>query len=90
MFRASNLHFSIGFFGGDPESGSTMFAPTVTMDKIPSPKDCQVVKKPLVIFRVSPIFLGVVSSDDKANPVSPKGMILIPTSSDFRLCGDFF
>ena len=51
----------------DDCTGSTMFAPTVTMDKIPTLKIARL-KKPLVIQGFFN-FLGVVSSDDKANPV---------------------
>ena len=42
--------------------GSTMFAPTVTMDKIGTLSRLPGSKSRTVIFRVSPIFLGVVSS----------------------------
>ena len=50
---------------GTKKAGSTMFAPTVTMDKI-NPKDCQI----LANLGDSGFlqFLRVVSSDDKANP----------------------
>ena len=46
-------------------TGSTMSAPTVTMDKI-NPKDCQVLSLGDSGFLQ---FFRVVSSDDKANPV---------------------
>ena len=54
IFKQS-LKITTTFDSQMDSKGSTMFAPTVTMDKI-NPKDCQVASL-LVIFRVSPIFL---------------------------------